>query len=145
LSPFGNPDLPRWILHLVREDLVMPEAMGYAQSGYAHKVEYTYTSQGRVATQTRYRERDDDGERLVETDFTQFAYDGYGNLSSRFEENDANDRTTEFGYDPDTRSVVVRRTDPAVGTNPAVTSSFTPDPIFGVPIETRPGSTDVPG
>jgi RHS repeat-associated protein len=145
LSPFGNPDLPRWILHLVREDLVMPEAMGYAQSGYAHKVDYTYTSQGRVAMATRTRERNDDGERMVETDFTQFGYDGYGNLIWRFEENDAHDRTTEFGYDPDTRSVVVRRTDPAVGLHPAVTSYFTPHPIFGVPIETRPGSTDVPG
>jgi len=60
-------------------------------------IEYSYTAQGRVEVDSRYRN-------ATEADVTRFVYTD-GNLSRRIDENPPLNRTTDFTYDSDTDSV----------------------------------------
>jgi len=132
------PNTTRWILGLVQEELE-EQAVPQGASELSHHVTFTYTGEGRVETQTQHRTPASGGGTANDVDA--FAYDGYGNLSQH---TDAKGRVTLFGYDP-SRSVLVSRTDPAVGSTPGRVTTYDPHPIFAVPVNTHPGYVDVPG
>ena len=129
-----SADLERWIIGLVRERRDHDD-----RSSWASRTQFTYTAEGRLASELRHRDRGDGS--AAAADLTQYAYDARGNLIRRI---DANGHTTELGYDA-SGSVLTSRTDPAVGDGaPGAITRWTPHPVFAVPTAVDPGYRDEP-
>lgn len=127
-------DTTAWIVGLPREVLEGDQR----GSGWLSRSEFTYLK-GRVATETRHRNRLDTSSPAA--DLTQYFYDGFGNLRQRI---DANNHLTEFEYDP-SGTVLLSRTDPALSaSDPGKITIFTPHAVFGIPVGIDPGYRDIP-
>ena len=121
---------------------------------WLQRVDYTYTPEGRVETESVALERRD-GSPPDPPAVTHFEYDPYGNLAARV---DPLGRRTEYCHDGNvgglswcqsppgqsSGSVLVGRLDPAVDGETGVVTSIEPHPAFGAPVRVEPGYLDSP-
>lgn len=116
-----------WILRRVGSEYLLDTDLVWAG-----QTDYEYTAEGRLFREDRHRDGGIDG--------TEYGYDTFGNRTSV---TDANGNATLFEFDA-SGSSLVRRTDPAVGTNPAIETEFIPHGVFRVTQEVIPGYVDEP-